>query len=262
MVHHQIDPWQQAAEVVRLHVHRRDAIEGREVGGGHGFHVDIEQVGHAEVFRPGHALHGADDGGGPRPAQHVTQCQAGGQRVRVRLVVQHDQHAVGVRKVPLILLHPRAGQRSAQLRRQRRRQQLGQVEVRDFRYHGAQLVLAAPVRHAVHVQDVEQAAAGIADRGDDPLQAALAVVLNNDGRRRREARADVGVHAFGVAEGGRHPGFHETPDHRAAFDKEINVECPGKHSMQGLDDQLVLTDGQRAHDPDYMRAEGATLRVS
>ena len=28
----------------------------------------------------------------------------------------------------------------------------------------------------------------------------------------REARADVGVHAFGVAEGGRHPGFHETPD--------------------------------------------------
>ena len=106
----------------------------------------------------------ADDRRRPRPPQHVAQRQARGQRVRVRLVVEQDQHAVGVGEVALVLLHARAGQRSAELGRERRRQQLGEIEVRDLRHDRAQLVLAAPVRHAVDVQDVEQAAAGVANR--------------------------------------------------------------------------------------------------
>ena len=140
----------------------------------------------------------ADDRRRPRPAQHVAQRQAGGQRVRVGLVVQQDQHAVGVGEVALVLLHARARQRSAELGRQRGRQQLRQVEVRDLRHDRAQLVLAAPVGHAVDVQDVEQAAAGVADGGDDPLQAALAVVFDDDAGVRREVGAEIGIHALGI----------------------------------------------------------------
>ena len=61
----------------------------------------------------------ADDRRRPRPAEHVAQRQARGQRVGVRLVVKQDQHAVGVGEVALVLLHARARQRPAQFRGER-----------------------------------------------------------------------------------------------------------------------------------------------
>ena len=119
--------------------------------------------------------------------------------------------------------------------------------MRDLRHDGAQLVLAAPVGHAVDVQDVEQAAAGVADRRDDPLQAALAVVLDDDAGVGREVGAEVGIDPLGVGDGRRHAVVNETPSQRAAFDEELDVEGAREDAVQGPDDQLVLTDGQRAH---------------
>ena len=193
-------------------------------------------------FSGRHALHGADDRRRPRPA-HVPECQARGQCIRVRLVVKQDEHPVGVRKVTLVLLHPGPGEGPAQFGRERRRDELAEVEMRDFRHHRPQLVLAALIRNAVGVQDVEQAAARVANRGYDSFQALFAGVLDDDAGAGREIRADVGIHATDVRDGCRHPVFNETPGKWPAFDKELNVERPRENAMQGPDDQLVLTDG-------------------
>jgi len=56
MIDYQVDPRQQAAEVVRLHVDGSDAVEVAEPPGCHLFDVDVEQVGHAEVLGTRHAL--------------------------------------------------------------------------------------------------------------------------------------------------------------------------------------------------------------
>ena len=66
-------------------------------------------------------------------AQHVAQRQAAGHRVGIGIVVQQDQHAVGVGEVALVLLDARAGQRAAELGRERAAEQLREVEIRDFR---------------------------------------------------------------------------------------------------------------------------------
>ncbi len=94
----------------------------------------------------------------------VAQREARRQRVRIGLVVEQDEHAVGVGEIPLVLLHARAGQRSAEFGGERRRQQLRQVEVRDLGHDRAQLFLMLAVRLAADVEDVQQAAAGVADR--------------------------------------------------------------------------------------------------
>ena len=51
----------------------------------------------------------------------------------IRIVVQQDQHAVGIGEVALILLDARARHRSAQFGDQRRTDELGELEVRDVR---------------------------------------------------------------------------------------------------------------------------------
>ena len=60
--------------------------------------LDVEQVRHPQVLGPRHALQRAEDGGRLRAAEDVAQRQAAGHRVRVRVVVQQDQHAVRVAK--------------------------------------------------------------------------------------------------------------------------------------------------------------------
>ncbi len=127
------------------------------------------------------------------------------------------------------------------------RQQLGQVEVRDLGHDRAQLVLAAAVRHPVDVQQVEQAAAGVADRGDDPFQAAPAVVLDDDAGVGREIGAQIGIDPLGIGDGGRNAVVDETPGQRTALDEKLDVEGAREDAMKRPDDQLVLTDGQRAH---------------
>ena len=56
VIDHEVHAIDEPGEVVRLDVHHRDAIERREVCGGHRLDVDVEQVGHPQVLRPRHAL--------------------------------------------------------------------------------------------------------------------------------------------------------------------------------------------------------------
>ncbi len=106
MVDDEIDAIDQAAEVVRLHVDHRDPVELLQRLGGHRLDVDVEQVDHAEVLRPRHALDRADDGRGLRAPQDVPQRQAAGHRVGIGVVVQQDEDPIGVAEIALVLLDP------------------------------------------------------------------------------------------------------------------------------------------------------------
>ena len=74
-----------------------------------------------------------------------------------------------------------------------------------------------------------------------------AVVFDDDAGVGREVRAEVGIDALGIGDGRRHAVVNETSSERAAFDQELDVEGAREDPMQGPNDQLVLTDGQRAH---------------
>ena len=86
----------EAAEVVRLDVHERDAFEALEVRRRDGLDLDVEQVRHPQVLGPGDALQRAEDGGGLRAPQQVAQREAAGHRVGIGIVVQENQDLVGV----------------------------------------------------------------------------------------------------------------------------------------------------------------------
>ena len=73
-------------------------------------------------------------------AQHVAQRQAARHRVGIGIVVQQDQHPVGVAEVALVLLDARAGQRPAELGEQRPAEQLRHRQIRDVGELGAELL--------------------------------------------------------------------------------------------------------------------------
>ena len=111
----EIDLRQQAREVMRLHVHQRDAIEALDLLRGQHLDLQVEQLQHPQVLRPADAVHAADDGRLTRAAQQVAQRQAAGDRVGIGIVVQQDQDAIGVRQIALILLDLLPGHRASQL---------------------------------------------------------------------------------------------------------------------------------------------------
>ena len=164
MVDDQVHAIDQIAEVVRLDVHHRDAIEFGERCRRDRLDVHVEQVDHPQVFRARHALHGADDRRGLRAPEHVPQREAAGQRVGIGIVVQQDQHAVGVAEVALILLDPRPRQRPAEFGQQRSAEQLGHRQVRHVRELGAKLVGPLGGRGRAQAEHVHQRAARVAHR--------------------------------------------------------------------------------------------------
>ena len=91
--------------------------------------VDVEQVHHPLVLGARDAVKRRDDGRLLVAAQHVAQGQAAGERVRIGIVVQQDEDAVGVAQEPLVLLHLEARKRSAELGEQRAAEELGQRQV-------------------------------------------------------------------------------------------------------------------------------------
>ena len=189
------------AEVVRLHVDRRDPLELLERGRRDLLDVDVEHVGHAQVLGPRHALHRADDRRRLGAAQQVAQRQAARQRVGIGIVVQQDEHAICVGEVALILLDPRARHRPAELGDQRRADQLRQLQVGDVGELGARRVGALGVACA-GVEHVDQRAAGVADRRQHLLDAAAAVVFDDEAGAGGDVGFEVGVDPPGIA-GGR-----------------------------------------------------------
>ena len=113
----------------------------------------------------------ADDRRAARSSKNVTHGEARRQCVGIGIVVQQDEHAIGVGEVALILLHTSARQRPAQLRCERSGDKFGKIEVRDLRHDRAKLVhVLLGVGPCANLQDVEQRPAGVADRRDHPLQ--------------------------------------------------------------------------------------------
>ena len=88
------------------------------------FDVDVEQVRHPQVFGPRHPLERRNHSGRPRAVQDGAQREAAGHRIRIGLVVQQDQDAIGVSQIALILLHTRARQGAAELGEERRFEEL------------------------------------------------------------------------------------------------------------------------------------------
>jgi hypothetical protein len=196
MVDHQVRAVEHSAEVMGLHVHGRNPIETLERRGGDLLDLDVEHVRHAEVFRPRHALDGADDRRRLRAPQKVPQREAACQCVGIGIVVQQNQDAIRVREIALILLDSRARHRTAQFGHKRGPQQFGEVHVRDLR---AFVVGAAVGPVLAGVKRVDQRASGIADGFDDFLDAAFARVLDDETGVGGDVGFQVGVDAFGIA---------------------------------------------------------------
>ena len=133
MIDDQVHAIDLAAEVVRLHVHHRDAIEVCDVRRRHLLDVDVEQVHHPLVFRTRDPLERGDHGRLPVAAQHVAQRQAAGEGIGIGIVVQKDEDAVGVAEESLVLLDLEPGQRAAELGEKRTAEELRQCEVVQLR---------------------------------------------------------------------------------------------------------------------------------
>ena len=224
---------------MRLHVDHRDAVVLAQRLVRNRVDVDVEQIHHPEVLRPRHPLNRADDRRRLGAAQDVAQRQAAGHRVGIRIVVQHDQHAVGVAEIALVLLHARARQGAAEFGEQRPAEQLGHRQVGDVGEFGPRVLM--PLR--ADAEDVDERAARVAHRVDDLLGAALAVVLDDDAGGGAEIRLEPGVGAARVADGDRDARVVQLARQRPLFDDELDLEAGQQDLVEHPDDQLVLTDG-------------------
>ncbi len=238
----QVDAIDQAAEVVRLHVDHRDAVVFLQAVDGDRLDVEVEKVDHPQVLRPGHALDGADDRRGLGAAQNVAQRQAAGHRVWIGVVVEQNQHAIGVAEVALILLDARPGQRSTELGQQRSAEQLRHREVRHVREFGVEFLGALAGRFGADAEDVDQRAAGGAHRFEHLLRAASAVVLDDDAGAGTDVRLEIRVGAARVTRRDRHPRLVEAAGERPVLDDELDLESRQQDLVEHPDDQFVLAD--------------------
>ncbi len=79
------------------------------------------------------------------------------------------------------------------------------------------------------------------------LRLRRAVVLDDDAGVRGQVGAQVGVDPSGIGDRGGHTVVDQTPGQRAALDEELDLEDARQHPVQGPNEQLVLTDGERTH---------------
>src|SRR6185436_5144117 len=96
----------------------------------------------------------------------------------------------------------------------------------EFRNECPEVVVRAPALGRLHadVEYVEQRAAGVADGGDDLLEALFPVVFDDDEGGGGEVGADVRVELAGIGDGRRNAVVNETSGQRAAFDEELHLE--------------------------------------
>ena len=180
----------------------------------------------------------------------LRSARPGGQRVRIRFVVEQDQDPIRVGEIPLVLLDPRAGERPAQFGRERRRQQLRQIEVRDFRHQRAEFVLRLsgsaadrPRARRCRLPPASRTAVTIRLRLRRPLSSMMTT------GRGVEIGAEVGVHPRRVRDGDRRSVLNQSSGEGTVLDQELDIESAGEDPVEGPNDQLVLTDGQRVHRP-------------
>ena len=92
-------------------------------------------------------------------------------------------------------------------------------------------------------EHVDERAAGVADRIDDLLRVALAVVFDDDAGRGAEVRFEPGIGAARVADRDGDVGVMEPARQRPLFDDEFDLEAGQQDFVEHPDDQLVLADG-------------------
>ena len=97
------------------------------------------------------------------------------------------------------------------------------------------------------VEHIDQRAPRIANRAEDFLERAPAVVLDDETGAWGDVRLQVGIDAPRVAGARVDPGVVQTTGEGPAFDKELDLEAWQKDRVKRSDDELVLADGNDPH---------------
>ena len=96
-------------------------------------------------------------------------------------------------------------------------------------------------------EQVDEHAAGVAHGVENPAQAALVRVLDDDAGAGQEIGAHVGVDAAGVGGGDRGAGVVQPAGQRPALDDQLEFHPPAEHRVQQAADEFGLTDRQTPH---------------
>jgi hypothetical protein len=242
----EIDVWQQSREIMRLDIHEGDAIERLDLLGRHDLDLQIEELEHAQVFGPAHAIHAPDDRRLARAPQNVAQREPTRDGVGIGIVVQKDENAVGVGQEALVLLDALARDRPAQLDEKCRARELRQRQTRNLGKRLAQFVRALRVlrRRAEHPH---QRPARGAHRLQDFAQRSSAVVFDDDARARREIGFDESVEPFGVAYTDSKAGLVKSARQRGTFNQDVELGAGCEHRVEQPHNQFRVTDRETPH---------------
>ena len=225
MIDHQVDAVEDVPEVVRLHIHGGDPRKAGDHLGRHRLHVNVEDVRHPQVLWARHTLKRAEDRRGLRTPQQVAQGQTAGHGIRIWVVVQQNQDAVGIRQVALVLLDLGSRDRPAQLVQQRPSEQVRHAEGSDLGELGAQLIHPLPAGMLADAQHVHERPARIANRFEDPPEASLAVVFDDEAGAWRDFGLEVTIDTAGVADCGVRAGLVEATSQRPVLDQKLHVQA-------------------------------------
>jgi hypothetical protein len=231
---------------VRLDVHERDPIEGLDLLSDHHLNLQIEQLEHAQVLGPRDAVHATNDRCLTRAAEDVAQREAAGNGVRVRIVVEEDEDAVGVGEEALILLNALASDGTSELDEQRRAGEFGQREARDLRELLSQFVSALGIVWPGS-ENPDQRAACCPHRLQDFSKRPASVVFDDETRAGRDVGLDVGVDSFWVADTDAKAGAVEAARQRGAFNQDVELAVGCEHCVEQPHDQLRMTDREGPH---------------
>ena len=97
-------------------------------------------------------------------------------------------------------------------------------------------------------QHVHERPARIANRLEDPPEASLAVVLDDEAGAWRDAGLEVTIDAAGVTDRGVRASLVKATSQGPVLDQKLHVQAGQQDLVQGPDDQLILADGETPHD--------------
>ena len=97
------------------------------------------------------------------------------------------------------------------------------------------------------MDDVSECAAGVADGGEDLLDAALAVVFDEKAGGGGDIGLEIGVDPARIADFYVETRVVQPSCERPAFDKEVQLEAGPQHVVERANDEFVLTDANDAH---------------
>ena len=232
---------------MRLHVHHRDPVEAGELVGGDDLDLDVEQVLHPQVFRARGALQGANDGRLLGSPQDVAERQAARHRIRIGVVVQENQYAVGIAEESLVLLDPKPRQRSAELDQQRLPEQLGERKIVHLGEERAQLIFMLVRVAAADADDIHERGARVANRFQYLAKASLSAVFDDDAGGGGDVGLEIGVGSARVAGEDVQVGVMQPAGERLALDEKFDFEAGHQGFVEHPDDQLGLADGKTPH---------------